>query len=68
MLVSVILCFAQWCADKTTRVMKTSEAEEGEKGKENLQPSSMKSAGQTEGLWSGGGGGGAAILGKRTGS
>lgn len=51
MLVSMVFCYAQWCADKTTSVMKTLEREG--KRKEDLQPSSMKSAGPTEGLWLG---------------
>lgn len=52
MLVSMVFCYTQWCADKTTWVMKTLEAKdsEGKKKKEDLQSSSMKSAGPTERL------------------
>lgn len=56
MLVSLVFCYTQWCADKTTWVMKTLEAKEREgteKKKEDLQLRSMKSAGPTKGLWSG---------------
>lgn len=30
MLVSMVFCYTQWCADKTTRVMKTLEAKDRE--------------------------------------
>lgn len=33
MLVSMVFCYAQWCADKTTWVMKTFEAKEEREGK-----------------------------------
>lgn len=54
MLVSMVFCYTQWCADKTTWVMKTLEGKgETREKKKDLQPSSMKSAGPTEGLWLG---------------